>query len=131
VRGTSIFTEQRSLQSGSTANHQQMRTSGAMDTLKRPFCSMTLGTRDALIAACILPFNYTHSVLPRSTTIESCNQTLSMALVNQTLPFRTWRLGGYQPCRPRGGAGKRKDKSPRGSRRRAGSPDKIVLIADR
>jgi hypothetical protein len=40
-------------------------------------------------------------------TIESCNQNLSMALVNQTLPFRTRRLGEYQQSRHRGGSGKR------------------------
>jgi hypothetical protein len=39
---------------------------------------------------------HTHSVLPTLRTIESCNQNLSMALVNQTFPFRTSRLGEYQ-----------------------------------
>jgi hypothetical protein len=35
-----------------------------------------------------------------------------MALVNQTLPFRTRRLGEYQQSRHRGGVAKRKGKSP-------------------
>ena len=39
---------------------------------------------------------HAHSVLPTLRTIESCNQNLSMALVNQTFPFRTSRLGEYQ-----------------------------------
>ena len=45
-----------------------------------PLLSCTVGAREALIAACILPFNHTHSVLPTLRTIESCNQNLSMAL---------------------------------------------------
>jgi hypothetical protein len=75
--------------------------------------------RNALIVACILPFNHTQSALPTSRTIESRNQNLSMALVNQTLPFRTRRLGEYQQSCHRVGGGKRKDKSPRRSWPRA------------
>src|SRR5262249_13484362 len=87
-------------------------TPGAMATAYLPSLSCTVGARDALIAACILPFNHTHSVLPTPRTIESCNQNLSMALVNKTLPFRTRRLGEYQQSRHRGGAGKRKRQKP-------------------
>ena len=54
-----------------------------------PLLSCT--ARDALIAACILPFNHTHSVLPTLRRIESCNQNMSIALVNQSLPYRTRR----------------------------------------
>jgi hypothetical protein len=44
-----IFTEQRSFLSGSTVNHQQMRTPGAIATAYLPLLSCTVGTRDALI----------------------------------------------------------------------------------
>jgi hypothetical protein len=78
-----------------------------MATAYLPLLSCTVGARDALIAARILPFNHTHSVLPTWRMIESCDQNLSMALVNQTLPYRTQRLSEYQQSRHRGGAGKR------------------------
>ena len=78
------------------ARHWPSRLPGAMATAYLPLLSCTVGAREALIAACILPFNHTHSVLPTLRTIESCNQNLSMALVNQTFPFRTSRLGEYQ-----------------------------------
>src|SRR6516225_1100090 len=95
-----------------SSNHQRNTTPGAMATAYLPLLSCTVGARDALIAARILPFNHTHSVQPTLRTIESCNQKLSMVLLNQTLPFRTRRLGEYQQSRHRGGAGKRKGKSP-------------------
>src|SRR6516162_6015981 len=84
------------------SNHQRSTTPGAMATAYLPLLSCTVGARDALIAACILPFIHTHPVLPTWRTIESCNQNLSMAPVNQTLPFRTRRLGEYQQSRHRG-----------------------------
>src|SRR5262245_52390905 len=95
-----------------SSNHQRNTTPGAMATAYLPLLSCTVGAREALIAACILPFKYTRSVLSTSRTIESCNQTLSMAPVNQILPYRTWRLGEYQQSRHRGRVGKRKGKSP-------------------
>jgi hypothetical protein len=50
-----------------------------MATAYLPLLSCTVGARDALIVACILPFNHTHSVLSTSRTIESCDQNLSIA----------------------------------------------------
>jgi hypothetical protein len=47
-----------------SSNHQRKSTPGAMATAYLPLLSCTVGARDALIAACILWFNHTHSVLP-------------------------------------------------------------------